>query len=79
MAEEKQTTPPTHIAYHVREGGEGKSHFNRIGAMFPHKDGQGYSLSLSSVPIDGKVTLRTLKSRDERAAPDKARDREHDR
>ena len=54
---------PSHIAYHVRDGEDGKSFFNRVGSAFEHKDGQGYNVLLDSVPVDGRVTLRTPKER----------------
>ncbi len=54
---------PSHIAYQVREGKDGQGYFNRIGAAFAHKDKQGFDLRLDSVPVDGRVTLRTLKDR----------------
>lgn len=56
---------PSHIAYQVRPAAtEGaKPHFNRVGAAFAHKDGQGFNLTLDSVPIDGRVVLRTPKER----------------
>ncbi len=49
---------PTHIAYHVRDGKD-KGFFTRIGAAWPHKDGNGFNLQLDIMPLDGKITLRT--------------------
>lgn len=50
---------PTHIAYQVREGREkGKSYWTRIGAAWPHNDGEGFNIQLECVPLDGRVTLR---------------------
>lgn len=54
---------PSHIAYHVREVGEDKSYFNRVGSAFEHKDGEGYNVILDALPVDGKLTLRTPKER----------------
>lgn len=54
---------PSHIAFQVRDVGEDKSYFNRIGAAFEHKDGQGFNIQLDSVPVDGRVTLRTPQER----------------
>lgn len=56
---EKPPVQPSFIAYHVRENGEGKSYFNRVGSAFAHKDGKGFNLQLDSVPVDGRVTLRS--------------------
>jgi hypothetical protein len=48
---------PTHIAYHVRDGKD-KGYFTRIGAAWPHKDGQGFNIQLEIMPLDGRITLR---------------------
>lgn len=68
MSEEKapqndEPSKPSHIAYQVREGSEGKSFFNRVGSAFVHGDGKGFNLILDSVPTDGRVTLRTPQER----------------
>jgi hypothetical protein len=63
MPETEKPKRPSHIAYQVRDGAEGASHFNRIGSAFAHKDGQGFNLKLDSVPVDGRITLRTAKER----------------
>jgi hypothetical protein len=55
---ETQTTKkPTHIAYQVRESKD-KGYWTRIGAAWAHKDGNGFSLQLDCVPLDGKIALR---------------------
>jgi hypothetical protein len=56
---EKAPAQPSHIAYQVRESADGKSYFNRVGAAYPHKDGNGFNLKLESMPVDGRVTLRS--------------------
>ena len=57
------TRKPSHIAYHVREGQDGKSYFNRVGSAFEHKDREGLNIFLDAVPVDGRVTLRTPSER----------------
>lgn len=58
---------PSHLAYTVRDGKDGKSYFNRVGSAFEHKDGQGFNVELDATPVNGRLTLRTLKDRlDER-------------
>ena len=50
---------PEMIAYSVRDRGEDKdAAWNRVGAAWRHKDGQGYDVVLDAAPIDGRVTLR---------------------
>ena len=50
---------PTHVAYQVREGKD-KGFWTRIGVAWQHKDGKGFNLQLECVPLDGRVTLRTV-------------------
>lgn len=62
MSDDNIDKRPTHIAYHPREG-ENKSYFNRIGSLWPHKDGEGYNMRLDSIPVDGRIVIRTAKDR----------------
>lgn len=73
MSNETKSKSPTHIAYQVREGDDNKSYFNRIGAVWTHKDGEGFNIQLDSVPVDGKVTVRSVQDRIQEAK-DNARD-----
>ena len=51
---------PQYIAYQVRDRGEGeKGFFSRIGAAWSHKDGNGFNIQVESVPLDGRIVLRT--------------------
>jgi len=74
-----QSKVPSHIAYHVREGGENKAYFNRIGALWPHKDGEGYDLQLFATPVDGRVTIRTVQDRLQEAKETARDEREGER
>ena len=49
---------PSHIAYSVEAGKDDKSHWHKVGAAWPAKDG-GLSLKLNAMPIDGRVMLRS--------------------
>lgn len=77
----KAPSKPSHIAYQVRDGGEGKSYFNRVGSAFAHGDGKGFNVILDSTPVDGKVTLRTpqdrlnAKANETQAKPNQDRER----
>ncbi len=44
---------PLYLAYVVRKRPGQKDYWNKIGAVFPHKDGKGHDLVL-----DGKLVLR---------------------
>lgn len=75
-APEQAPKSPSHVAYSVRESREGESYFNRVGAAFPHKDGQGFNIDLEAFPTNGKVVLRTPQERlQEQRQPDARRGR----
>jgi hypothetical protein len=52
-------TKLTHIAYSVRNPGNGKKPiWIRIGGVFEHRDGHGFDVVCDVLPLDGRVTLR---------------------
>lgn len=63
MSHDNDTKRPSHIAYQVREGEDQKAYFNRIGAAWTHKDGEGFTLQLDSLPVDGRITVRSAQDR----------------
>lgn len=69
MARSQQTTAhtpklPDFIAFHVQTKGE-KTFWNRVGASWLHHDGNGMSLQLETVPIDGRIVLRAPREQDD--------------
>lgn len=59
----KPTKRPTHTAYLV--DGEGKeASWLEIGALWTHDDGQGFTLTLKAMPLDGRVVIRQRKPKD---------------
>lgn len=49
---------PVLIAYAVKRGGSNnKPVWTRIGCAYPHETGNGLTVVLESVPIDGRVVL----------------------
>jgi len=72
MSEENRKAPPTHHAYQVSTGKDGQGYFNRVGAAFAHRDGKGYTVCLESLPLNGRVTLRSAEDRLEAAKDGKA-------
>ena len=52
---------PSHRAYSVitREGRE--DFWHNTGLVFPHGDGEGFSILLEMLPLDGKIVLRRYK------------------
>ncbi|MGE4069859.1 MAG: hypothetical protein AB7E72_01635 [Lysobacterales bacterium] len=55
---EDQPNRPSHIAYSVQPGKDDKNHWHRIGAAWPTK-GEGLTLKLTAIPLDGVVALRS--------------------
>lgn len=59
----KEPTPeiskdlPTHGVF-VVEGGSTDAFWTRIGAAWAHRDGQGFNLRLSALPVSGRVVVR---------------------
>jgi hypothetical protein len=62
---EAAANTPTHIAYSVRDREGAKSVWTRIGAVWKHGDGKGFTLQLEAVPLDGRVTLRVASEKKE--------------
>jgi hypothetical protein len=53
---------PTHRLFQVT--GTGASAFWReIGAAWPNKDGQGFSLAHSAIPLSGRIVMREIAAR----------------
>jgi hypothetical protein len=56
-----QKSRPTHTVYIVE--GEGDSaYWTKIGAAWAHEDGEGYNISLTALPLNGRLVVRTAKS-----------------
>ena len=50
---------PTHRAYTV--SGEGKdATWTPIGAAWPNRDGNGFTLTFDAIPLSGRVVIRTI-------------------
>jgi hypothetical protein len=56
---------PSHIAYTVRDREGKKAIWSRIGAVWPHADGKGFTVQLEAVPLDGRVSLRVISEKKE--------------
>ena len=53
---------PAHDVYVVEDKGDGEGYWNRIGAAWPNKDGEGFSIRLN-----GKLQMRKRKPKAETA------------
>lgn len=64
MSKKKETNRPSHSVYVIH--GEDKSErWTKIGAAWPHKDGQGFSLVLDAFPAgNGRVAIRLNTEKD---------------
>ena len=56
---------PSHVAYQVRDREGGKGIWTRIGSAWPHGDGQGFTVQVDAVPLDGRITLRIVSEKPE--------------
>jgi hypothetical protein len=69
-APEFKPSAPSHIAYNVTENDD-RAFYTRIGAAWPSADGNGLSVRLDAIPVDGRITLRSREAlerlREERA------------
>ncbi|AWM40159.1 hypothetical protein GobsT_14040 [Gemmata obscuriglobus] len=48
---------PTYIAHTVRDAGDGKSYWNRVGVAWTNRSGKGLVVQLEAVPLDGRIVL----------------------
>ena len=56
------TNKPTHRLYRVE--GEGKSAFwTPIGAAWPNRDGEGFSITCDAMPLTGRIVMRRITER----------------
>lgn len=65
MTKKSEPKTPAMIAWHVREGkAGGKAYWTRIGAAWPHQNGDGFTVQLDLAPLDGKIVLLPPKADD---------------
>jgi hypothetical protein len=55
----REPNPPALVAWHVSERGRGRKFWNRLGAAWAHKEGEGITLFLDAIPVgfDGRIVL----------------------
>ena len=50
---------PTHNVFTVEDRGQNEDPFwLKIGAAWAHKDGKGFNITLSALPVDNRLVLR---------------------
>jgi hypothetical protein len=61
MKRQQESSRPTHVVYVVE--GEGKKAFwTKVGAAWRHEDGKGFAISLTCLPLSGRLVLREPKA-----------------
>lgn len=50
--------PPNYIVYSVKQGTGDQATWREIGAGWRHKDGEGITLKLDLMPLDGTLVVR---------------------
>lgn len=64
MKPETATKKPAYEVFVVEGDGE-SSYWTKIGAAWPARDGKGFSVRMSALPLDGRVILREPRASDE--------------
>jgi len=60
MSREQNNRAPSHSVFVVE--GEGDNAFwTRIGAAWLHQDGKGFNITLSALPLNGRLVVREPK------------------
>jgi hypothetical protein len=67
---------PSHKVFVVEdrkgEDDEGDAFWTRVGSAWAHKDGKGFNVVLSALPINGRLVLRTFTEEDDKGDNDKS-------
>jgi hypothetical protein len=58
---DKPKNKPSYALYSVRGDGD-DANWSRIGAAWDHRDGDGFSIKLEMVPLNGRIVMRREKS-----------------
>ena len=60
MNDTPQTRQPSHRLYVVKGEGE-QARWIEIGAAWANRDGEGFSIKLDAMPLDGHIVMRAPK------------------
>ena len=58
----KTNAKPSHEVFAVSERKGSKSHWMKIGACWAHDDGQGFSMKLEALPLNGASLVIRVRS-----------------
>jgi hypothetical protein len=56
------------LAVYVVEGEGDNAFWTKIGAAWTHEDGEGFNITLTALPLNGRLVVRKPKSNGEREA-----------
>ena len=70
----KPSNQPSHLVYHVEDvdpASDKKANWTKLGAMWPHNDGKGFSMQLDFLPVgtDGRLAVRLNEPRQQANEP----------
>lgn len=60
MKNQGKTNRPTHNVF-VVEGEGDKAFWTKIGVAWQHDDGEGMNITLTAIPLNGRIVVRTPK------------------
>jgi hypothetical protein len=52
---------PEYLAYMVEDGKGDNAFWTRVGTLWAHEDGEGYTLQLEALPLNGRLMIRKPK------------------
>ena len=67
MAKKETAAPrnaPSHGVY-VVEGEGDRAFWTKVGAAWPHQDGNGFNVTLAAVPLSGRLVIRIRTGKEE--------------
>ena len=68
------TNRPTYGVSQVEEGkNDRKGFWTKVGAAWPHEKGDGFSIKLTCLPLDGRLVVRKLDANDKTQPEDEGR------
>lgn len=53
---------PSHRIYIVTGEGD-KTHWQEIGAAWPNRDGEGFGITCTALPLNGRIVMRTARGK----------------
>ncbi|MBN9074564.1 MAG: hypothetical protein J0H34_23755 [Rhizobiales bacterium] len=68
MAKTKEAAPapknhPSHGVYVVEGEGE-KAFWTKVGAAWAHSDSEGFNVTLTALPINGRIVIRSRREKE---------------